>query len=562
MTLVISHCVGANAMQRLAEAGFSSSEIARRTIVPQTLAHVFALTESSRHFVLLDEIATDVSIRDLSESSRALAEAVSHLLSRQSNIDVRPSQQTHMAAGEALLSSLAAARVDRTPHPTYVTCRMSSTVGRGMAHSSRIARAIFADADWDIRELQCGTVETPSIRAIARRAVRYGLDRAFVSRGSSVPTLAVASGAALISGGSDGAEQRKLLERHRQQLGVTLSLKLPAESVVDSDPLVAYAMYALRNLNDEDLRACLNGAQQLTKLSSAACRALAEDVMIHHLRITAAVEGMAARLERALAKSDRVFVGRGTPFLRALAEDLGCRRRSVFSVPHGLVETNLTAASGIAGNVYLLPYRPENADYPAPARSTPIVDDLFAASSDAAWAVRSSGTLMVMNDVPFGGSWPTWAWGLAEFGSALGAVRTSLLKAREPAFLREKPSDPKGLGALVAKRYGIDVHMTERQPADFARLVGISSSSSLLVEAAFHGRRSICAWGRGASILEPTTPGIAGHLVSASIGNELETQLASPAQLGADTSELSHRELQAVVGKFGPHRRLSEVLAE
>lgn len=562
MTLVVSHCLGANLSQRLEEGGFSSREISRRAIVPQTLAHVFALTESGRSYVLLDEVVTDISIRDLSKSSHAVAKAVSHLLSRLPNINVRPSQQTQMAAGEALVSSLAAARVDRTPRPTYVTCRRSSTVGRGMAHSSRIARAIFAAADWDIRELQCGAVETPSIRKIARRALRYGFDRAFVSGSSSVPTLAVASGAALISGGSDGAEQRKLLERHRQRLGVTLSLKLPAESVVDSDPLVASAMHALRNLNNEDLRACLNGAQQLTELSAAACRALAEDVMIHHLLITAAVEGMAAQLERALTKSDRVFVGRGTPFLRALAEDLGCRRGSVFSVPHGLVETNLTAASGIAGNVYLLPYRPEDSDYPAPARSTPIVDDLFAASSHEAWAVRSSGTLMVMNDVPFGGSWPTWSWGLAEFGSALGAVRTSLVKAREPALLREKPSDPKGLGALVSKRYGIDVHMTERQPADFARLVGISSSSSLLVEAAFRGRRSICAWGRGESILEPTTRDVAGHLVSASIGSELETQLASPAQPGVDTSELSRRELEAVVGTFGPHRRLSEVLAE
>ena len=562
MTLVISHCVGANAVQRLAEAGFSTSEIVRRTIVPQTLAHVYALTESSRHFVLLDEIVTDVSIRDLSVSSRAVATALSRLLSRLPNIEIRPSQQTHMAAGEALLSSLAATRVGRTPQPTYVTCRASSTVGRGMKHSSRIARTIFADADWDINELPCGTERAPSIRSTTRSALRYTIDRVHISDRSSIRTVQPASGAAIISGGPDGTQQRKLLERHHEPLGVALSLKLPGESVVSSDPKVGKAAYALRELSDEDLRACLNDAQQLTELSSVACRALAEDVLTHYLLISEATADTTDKLERALVKSDRVFVGRGTPFLRAVAENLGHRHGSVFSVPHGLVETNLTGASGIAGNVYLLPYRPEDGDYSASAHSMPIVDDLYAASSDEAWAVRSSGTLIVMNDIPFGGSWPTWSWGLAEFGSALGAVRASLPKAREPALLREKPSDPKGLGALVAKRYGIDVHLTERRPADFARLVGISSSNSLLVEAAFRARRAICAWGRCANNLEPTSPEIAGYLVSASIGDELDALLASPAEPTANSSRLSHRELETLAEEFGPHRRLSEVLAE
>ena len=524
-------------------------------LIPQSLGVMYQLSRAEVPFALLDEVVTEISTADIYSSAQELAHAASELLAELTGATPSVSQQAVMAAKEAIVTSIAAAALDSGPSNTFYCCSRTSTVGRGMLHASRISHAIFEDAGWRMHQSRC------RLESDRNRWPLAFLNR--VRRSTSVarrPRVSVrqahSSDVVLISTGSDLDRQERMLAQHLRQPISIIDLRMPDESVESTHPYVDSARQEVARLSDETIRGHL-GAIGIMPLSTRAGRALLEDLAAHMLVVSDLTAQSLVGLEPYISPSSHVLIGRGTHARRTLAENLYMENVRTASLPHGVGEIQAICPRNLDANVFYLPYAMDEpvGQLDASAR---FYDDNFLASVAESWSFDASGHLLVMSDVPIGGSWPTWSWGVPEYGRALSAVEKTFSARKSPLFMRERPSDPNSLGLWTAQRYAVPVERTQRPPKAFAHLIGIGYSGSLLIEAAFAGRTCTSVIGRPVRRQAASASKASAALIERL---EVPAEQEGPAVIDAFFSNSRSRpasRLDSVDASFGP---LSQYLA-
>lgn len=485
-------------MDALEAAGFSADELSECTLVPQTLGQMFALEKQSATYKLLDEIVSDVSISEINEASKQLADDLFAASAAVVDFPLRDAYFSTASASEAVIACLASVAFRATFSETcFIACSASSTVARGMSHVSEIAKVAHSEAGWRVVDIPCQRL--PRERGTFAHSFVNAKHRPKGVRQLAATWGASRSSALLISARHDAQSQMPLLARAGRTDVRLFRGNYPTESTNWDEALVEGAAF----LVDKFLRRKPGvGAEVVAVLGSHSVpvprrvyRAALIDVVSHHLTLNQTGLVGHESLTHGFRNLKQIFVGRGTPSRRVLIEFLAESGFTVYSMPHGVGEGFCASSSNVHADLHYLPTVESLVRHPGQAFAPQYFDNGFVESREDFWKSPGEGVLLVMTDIPYGGAWPAWSWGVAEYGDALVAI-ASAPALSEFARLRERPSDPNRIGRFLLQRRGIRLPSTQAHPGKSTLLLGIGYRGSLLLEATAHGRRSGAVVGR------------------------------------------------------------------
>ena len=496
--IVLSDCCGANPLHALEGAGFSRYELSSSTLVPQTLGQMFALQDLDVSYELLDELVPDVSISDIDAATRRLAVNLFDTSTEIVDFPLRDAYFSSASASETVISCLASAAFDATFSETsFVACSASSTVARNMSHASRIARAAHREAGWRIIDIPCQRLwreREPSQHTFENTTHRRETARQFLHgrRPFRHSTF-------LVSSKYDALSQRTLLTRYGMRDVRFIQANYPTESTSWNGQFVEAAAslvdaFLFRNSRFREGTVETIGSTRLY-ISGAIYREALTDVVAHHLVLNQiGLVGNAALIKK-VGSAKEILVGRGTPSRRVLIEFLAESGLKVRSVPHGVGEGFFPSSRAVDADIHYLPTVESLVRDPGQEFAPQYFDGQYLNLCKDTPLPPRRGVQLAMTDVPYGGSWPAWSWGVAEYGDALVAL-ASLPPLTDSVRLRERPSDPNRIGQFLAHRRGVRISTSEAPPNESALLIGIGYRGSLLLEAAARGQACATVVGR------------------------------------------------------------------